>query len=187
MPSRPLWLRIGSRAALLFACLHAVSPASACTVCVLPGGDGLTITDPRILKIAIATRKAVENGIIPDTKISDARHSKGSNSLAQSPDEILLRFWAVKEPSVALSARESVHVLLIDTDRRFSLSGGASGLVVSADTSGTSTRLIITTRRTLLALLNRSLPLKEALECGLLLNEPTALQQRSQGDAPAPP
>lgn len=165
MRARLRWFRLAPLAALLLAAPPAAMVAPACTICVFPG-SGLALPDPRILQVAIATRQAVESGVIPEAAVVGE-----ASVLAQAPDANLIKLWVRTEKAVGLSTDGPVHVVLVDTDRRFALSPGPQGLSISTDTSGLSVRQIITTRKTLLALLNRALAWEKAREHGVLLVE----------------
>lgn len=150
----------------LLASLCLSPSASACMVCAIPGAEGFAISNPKILQVAVATRKAVEAGSLKDVPNGDA-----ATSISQAPNEVILKFLAMKEVLLKVTQGETVHVLVVDSDQRYAITLDPRGMNISSNISGASSRQIITTRKTLIAILNRSLAWEKARALGIVSDE----------------
>ena len=123
-----------------------------------------TVAHPRSIEIALATRKAIDDGKLSnDIMVSDGVLAGRRNAeLAKYPARLIVKQWA---DSLASKNRLPlrIHLLFVDTRETCELILRGSIATYSDDSTGRSDARIVTTRKTIHEIAAGRLTLHEAL------------------------
>ncbi len=153
--------------------LLAVSAAPACGPCLRLTGNPLALPHPRAIEIAVATRAAIDKGLLDEKPLAPAALAHGGGNglvaLHKIPTPVLVERWAERFPPGQPSRQPlSVHFLFIDTEQSCALTlRGGAGLF-EARPAGHSDARVVTTRSAFHALLTGRLTPAEARRLGVL-------------------
>ena len=169
LAARLLWL-------VAFVLAAAPAAAPACSFCYSLGGNPLALPHPRAIEVAVATRAAIEKGLLSDRQLirSDTLPAGGHGFVAldKVPAAVLVQAWAAKLGRLELGDSPlSVHFLFIDTEQSCGLSVRGGAVLFEGKPSFHSDARVVTTRAAFHALLDGALSLAEARRLGLLLVE----------------
>lgn len=127
----------------------------ACDTCVGASAERLYLDHPRASEINSATRDAVEDGVLP----AAAEGELPRGFLLSSPESL-------KETLAPDASSEAgVSLIMVDT--------GTKRVIVAPKSSQASTHTIITTTRTLHALVSKQVTVSTAIDAGIWVVEQT--------------
>lgn len=159
-----------------FVLAAAPTPAQACNFCYTLGGNPLALPHPKAIEVAVATRAAIEKGLITERKLirddTLAQGSSGFVALDKVPAPKLVQAWAAKLRRMERDGPTlTVHFLFIDTEQTCELIVRGGTVIFESKPSSHSDARVVTTRAAFHALLDGSLSQAEARRLGLLLVE----------------
>src|SRR5262249_48726579 len=109
-------MRLFSAAILATMCLTGF--AAACDVCIALRGDALALPHPRAIEVAVATRAALDKGLLRPAPASAP--VGGWNRRDDASGAALAKAWAEKLSAAPLRPETfSLHVVLVDTSEAF--------------------------------------------------------------------
>ena len=162
----------------LAAFVLAVAPAAApaCGSCYSLGGNPLALPHPRAIEIAVATRAAIEAGVIPERKAIPRdtllEGGIGFVDLHKVPAPRLVQAWAARlGRSTSNNGSLAVHFLFIDTEQSCGLIMRGGAVVFDSNPSFHVDARIVTTRTAFQALVSGGLDAANAERLGLLIVE----------------
>jgi hypothetical protein len=152
------------------------APALACTTCSRLIGNSLALPHPKAIEIAVATRAAIEKGLLSDRSfIPRAMLPEGGEgvvALRKVSGPRLVEAWAAQlERSNPEIERLAVHFLFIDTEQSCGLMIRGEAIVFDRQPLFHADARVVTTRATFHALVDGALGVYEAQRLGLLLVE----------------
>ncbi len=159
-----------------FVLAAAPGPALACGFCYSLGGNPLALPHPKAIEVAVATRAAIEKGLITERKLirSDLlpESGRGFVALDKVPAHKLVQAWAAKLGRLERDCPPRVvHFLFIDTEQTCELIVRGGTVLFEAKPSSHSQARVVTTRAAFHALLDGALSQADARRLGLLLVE----------------
>jgi hypothetical protein len=164
---------LGPVAAALAAVLLASGVAPACGPCLSLTGNPLALPHPRAIEIAVATRAAIDRGLLAEKPLAPASLAHGGGNglvaLHKIPAPVLVERWAERLPP-RQSGRQplSVHFLFIDTEQSCALTLRGGAVLFETRSAGHSDARVVTTRPAFHALLTGRLTLAAAQGLGVL-------------------
>lgn len=164
-------------AAFALNCTAFASTATACAICVI-GSDSFIVSHPHALRIAAATREAIERGDVKEGSIEPAEEfhatlARVAGLLSYAPRD--------SEPVI-------IDFVVVDESHSFrvEIQGGRTKVALLSDKDPPAPHgRIITTVPALLGLGNRELQLSQAIRDGLIEIETGSLARVSKGSEPA--
>jgi hypothetical protein len=167
-----------ARLAWIVAFVLAAAPtyARACGFCYSLGGNPLALPHPKAIEVAVATRAAIEKGLITERNLIRGdtliQGSSGFVALEKVPAPKLVQAWAAKLGRLEWDGPPlAVHFLFIDAEQTCELSVRGGTAFFEAKPSSHSDARVVTTRATFHTLLDGALSQAEARRLGLLLVE----------------
>lgn len=150
--------------AILFGSLILAAPAHGCGVCYSFAANPLALPHPRAIEIAVATRTALDRGLLK-TRTSSGRGWNTRPTGASS-----LKAWAQVASSTIRTGQKpfSLHVVLVDSAESYAIHVRAGHLVLDSRVSDRPDAVVATTQVALQAVLSGDIPWERAVECGLL-------------------
>lgn len=158
--------------------------AHGCGLCFSFGGNPLALPHPRTIEIAVATRAAIDKGIL---KTPSRTGMAGAwNSRDQQSGLSTLKAWAdsARSPIPRASGESfTLHIVLVDTAQSCTIHARAGHCVLAPRTGGHADASLATTQAAIQAILSGELSWERAVECGLLHIEgnPTYARRLSPG------
>jgi hypothetical protein len=161
----------GVALALLTICILAPGLAVGCDVCFSVSGNPFALPHPRALEIAVATRSALEKGLLTERETKNVGWSRTPRRA--SGLEPLNAWLAKKNAGKATTdgGPASLHIVLIDTSEAVALHFRSGAVLLDSKPSGSGDAVIATTSHGLRALLSGELSLDRALTMKLLIVE----------------
>lgn len=160
------WMRT---LAIFLLLLGATSAAHACAVCVGLVGNPLAIPHPRAVEIALATRRAIEQRLLPGQQM--VRSNGSIIDLQRVPVGSLIKDWTARLDVAKSESPWSIHVIFVDSGETCGVEFRGGGLLLQPRPSSHSDTRLITTRNTLHAILIDRMDLARAQQLGLLILE----------------
>ena len=133
----------------------------------------LGLTRLRLIEIAVATRTALDRGLLAERPLAPAALAHGGGNglvaLHKIPAPVLVERWAERFPPGPPSRQPlSVHFLFIDTEQSCALTLRGGAVLFEARPAGPSDARVVTTRPAFHALLTGRLTLAAAQGLGVL-------------------
>lgn len=144
-------------------------PAHGCGLCFSFGGNPLALPHPRTIEIAVATRAAIDKGVL---KAPSRTSVTGAwNARDQQTGLSALKTWsemASPPASKAIGESFTLHIVLVDTAQSCTIHARAGHCVLAPRTGGHADASLATTQAAIQAILSGELSWERAMECGLL-------------------
>lgn len=143
----------------------------ACDLCFSVSGNPFALPHPRAIEIAVATRSALEKGLLTERETKNVGWSRTPRRGSGLEP---LNAWLAKKNAGKVSSDAgpvSVHIVLIDTSEAVALHFRSGAVLLDSKPSGSGDALIATTSHGLRALLSGELSLDRALTMKLLIVE----------------
>lgn len=152
------------------------APARGCGSCYSLGGNPLALPHPKAIEVAVATRAAIEKGLITERKVilgdTLAQGNRGFIALDKVPASKLVQAWAAKLGQMERDGPPlAIHFLFIDTEQTCELIVRGGTAHFEAKPSSHSDARVVTTRAAFHALLVGGLSQSDAQRLGVLLIE----------------
>lgn len=154
-------------------CVLPPREAVACGTCVLPG-DVLAPIHPKSIDVALATRAAIEAGILPPTPAElRAKHpDRVMAGMQEATAPTLLKQW-LERLKLQEENAPVVHFLLVDSRERQGVEIGNGTFTLQESPSEESTATVIMTRHALRALAQGQMDANQAFAIGILFIDGT--------------
>lgn len=137
--------------------------------------NSFTLGHPKSIEIALATRAAIEKGVLQPRHLVSTKLALGEGegviALKKIPASALARTWLATLKLRDSANPLSVHILLIDTRENCGIEIRRGIVLVQAKPSMHSDVKIAMTKETLLALATKKMELHTAKKLGLLVTE----------------
>ena len=157
------------------AALAIPASAGACGFCVSLGSNSLTLPHPNAIEIAVATRGALDRGIlrtkplVPTALWQGPGKGQGMMALDRIPPTELVKVWGITILGPAANNQAfSVHFLFIDTEHSCGLTVRKGVVVYESKPATPCDARVVTTRAVFHALVAGELGVCEAIKLGLL-------------------
>lgn len=152
----------------LLSSLIAAGSLRACGICPGLSGNPLTLTHPRAIEIAIATRAALDRGAI-----RVASPGAGWNNRESSTGIDIAKSWLSQSDFAKHfpSTPSTIHIVLVDTSHTVVAHQRGGEWLYDPLSTASADRIVATTATSLRALRDGELKIAEAEKLGLLLIE----------------
>lgn len=151
-------------------------PSPGCGFCFSLEGNPFALPHPRAIEIAVATRKAIDQGLLQGNPLLDPRalvlQESGRIALDRVPATTLVLAWARERP-VGSERRKSliVHVLFVDTSETCGVDFRGGMVLTQPRPSAHCDGRVVTTKAVFQALRSGKMGWEEAIRRGLLVPE----------------
>lgn len=136
--------------------------AIACTFCNNFGSNPLALAHPKAIEVAVATRKAIDNGLL----------ASGSGALRKASGPLLVEEWAARLDRQGLeNPGIAVRFVFIDSEQICGILVRGGRVLFDPQPSFHADSQVVTTRPAFEALLSNRLSTPEAQRLGLVLIE----------------
>jgi hypothetical protein len=159
--------------AVLTSLLLAAIPVLGCGVCSSFNGNPLSLPHPRAIEIAVATRSALDKGILRERQLETTISGWNRKTPPGSGLEALKAWLETKNAGKVAVVRDpvSLHIVLIDTSETAAIHFRSGAVVLDPQPSGTGDAVVATTSHGLQALLSGELSVEKAIKMKLAVIE----------------
>jgi hypothetical protein len=153
--------------------LAAPSPTLACGFCFSLSGNPLALPHPRAIEIAVATRAALDRGLIRQ-RLPEPATGAGWDRRQERSGVPLMKAWVEGgHAAKAFSAREpfTLHIVLVDTSEGYAAHLRSGRAEFEPQPGSPADVVVVTTRPALCAILANQINLDDAVAAGVLVVE----------------
>jgi hypothetical protein len=148
------------------------APAPGCGFCYNLGSNPLALPHPKAIEIAVATRAAIDKGLLQEEKLVSAavvpESGSGLIALKKVPASQLVVAWVAKvKPKIQNAGPLIVHFLFVDTSEVCGIEVRNGVVLHQAKVSPQSDIRVVTTKIVFHAILTGKLSLGKADSLGL--------------------
>ena len=150
----------------------AASPACGCGLCQVLVGNPLSLPHPRAIEVAVATRAALDRGLIRQPSPEPAAGA-GWDRRRDRSGVPMMQAWVEGGPAAAAFGGGpcTLHLVLVDTSEAVAAHLRSGRAVLEPRPAGPADVVVVTTRPALRALLAGQIKLDEAVAAGIVVVE----------------